>query len=258
MNTTESRAARARQLIVSCSNRTQTPHLSSCLSSVDILSVIYERTLNPSSHLQVYLSKGHAALAFYSVLASYGHLPESQLDTYCQDSSFLEGHVNSRVANVPLSTGSLGHALPFAIGRALHSSQDHWVVMSDGELDEGSNWEALLIASHLKLRNLNVVLDRNHLQSFGSTEDTIQLEPLNQKFEAFGWTAIEVDGHNHDSLKSARDKAMSTKGPCAILARTTKGYGVRDAEENPTLYHYKPAAEKHVAEIIGGGFEVGS
>lgn len=173
------------------------------------------------------------------------------MKSYCSDGSYLEGHVNSRLEHIPLSTGSLGHALPFALGRVIgqreSEEQDHhWVVMSDGELDEGSNWEAFLIGSHNRLSRLNVLIDRNQLQSFASTEETSALEPLHLKLESFGWKVFECDGNNHEDLDRVIELSEKTIGPCAVIAHTTKGFGVPDIEANATLYHYRPAQPKHL------------
>lgn len=243
----------ARRLILETSARTGTPHLSSSLSVVDIL-VCLGMTGQGNLSRETYLSKGHAALAMYSSLVALGRLPTETLDGYCSDGSIFEGHVNSRISGVPLSTGSLGHAAPFAIGRAigdfaLGSKLQHWVVLSDGELDEGSNWEALLIASHRRLSNFHIIIDRNRIQSLGSTEDTSALEPLDQKLKAFGMQVHDVDGHDHAAMLSHIDYAESCGVPTALIANTTKGKGVKDIEVNSVLYHYKPATLEHLAEF---------
>ena len=249
---TVSVATRARLLAVETSIQTQTPHISSCLSCIDIVTVL----MHPSraKHENFFLSKGHAALALYSVLCAYGIVSRKDLASYCQDGSIFEGHVNSKVPQVALSTGSLGHALPFALGRAMSSgllkkNEQFWVLLSDGELNEGSNWESLMIGSFRSIGNLNVIVDRNHLQSLASTEETSGLEPLVDKFIAFGWKVIEVDGHDHDELVSATKSAESENCPTVILAQTVKGFGVPEMEESPVLYHYKPANESHLIQL---------
>lgn len=250
MPSSDERALIARQNIVRTSSKSATPHLSSSLSCIDIIIVLFDENSHFDERTQVYLSKGHAALAFYAALGSYDRITKTDLEQYCQDFSWFEGHVNSKIYDVPLSTGSLGHALPFAIGRAIESEVEHWVVMSDGELDEGSNWEAFLIAAHLGLKNLNVVIDRNKHQSFGSTESTVRLEPLIAKLNSFGWSTSEVDGHDHSALRSAKHEARMATRPFAVIANTVKGFGLKDTEENPTLYHYRPATPEHVLQIM--------
>jgi len=217
--------------------------------------------MNPSrsNPENFFLSKGHAALALYSVLCAYGLITRNDLASYCQDGSIFEGHVNSSIPQVALSTGSLGHALPFALGRAMSSElmakkDQFWVLLSDGELNEGSNWEALMIGGFRSSSNLNVIVDRNHIQSLASTEATSGLEPLADKFLAFGWNVIEAAGHNHDELVLATSQAESTDHPTVILAQTLKGFGVPEIEATPILYHYKPANESHLSELSARSF----
>jgi transketolase len=244
----------ARKLILETSARTGTPHLSSSLSVVDILVCLGLNRQGKVLSRETYLSKGHAALAMYASLVALGRLPIETLDDYCSDGSVFEGHVNSRISGVPLSTGSLGHAAPFAIGRAIGDNSlgrtfQHWVVLSDGELDEGSNWEALLIASHRNLSNFHIIVDRNRIQSLGLTEDTSALEPLDQKLKAFGMLVHDVDGHDHVAILNHIEYAESCGAPTALIANTTKGKGVKDIEVNAVLYHYKPATPQHLADF---------
>lgn len=248
-------ADQARLLAIQTSLDTQTPHISSSLSCIDIITVLVHPSNNNSGNFL--LSKGHAALALYSVFCAYGIISRSELASYCQDGSIFEGHVNSQIPQVPLSTGSLGHALPFALGRAMSSellgkNNQFWVLLSDGELNEGSNWESLMIAGFRASPNLNVIVDRNHLQSLASTEATSGLEPLERKFSAFGWHVIELDGHNHGELISAMALAESNRRPTVIIAETKKGFGVVDIEASPVLYHYKPANESHLRQLVDG------
>ena len=241
----------ARELILETSARTGTPHVSSSLSVVDILVSLGLAGEKQGLGREIYLSKGHAALAMYSSLVAIGLLPREVMQEYCTDGSVFEGHVNSRIPGIPLSTGSLGHAAPYAAGRAmgdlvLGKINHHWVVLSDGELDEGSNWESLLIASHRKLANFHIVIDRNRIQSLGSTEDTSALEPLADKLRAFGLRVNEVSGHDHDAISDHVILAESCGAPTALIANTIKGKGLKDIEENAVLYHYKPATQDHL------------
>ncbi len=230
-------------------------HIGSSLSVIDILAVLYGAVarVDPNRPAAgdrdiVLVSKGHAAAGVYAVLSAAGFIPESWLDDYCADGAPLGGHVTAHgVPGVELSTGSLGHALPFGVGQALAASRDGvdrrvYVVMSDGECDEGSNWEAALLAAHHGLGNLTVVIDRNGLQSLTTTEQTLRLEPLLDKWTAFGWEAAEVDGHDHEALETAVSRR--TEGPSVVVARTVKGHGV-DYMENQVAWHYKsPSPEQ--------------
>ena len=231
-------------------------HIGSSLSSIDVLTVLFSFSLPQNENQNVVLiSKGHAAAGVYAVLNTFGAIPDSWIADYCKNGSFLGGHVTS--TNVPileLSTGSLGHALPFAIGRALAKKLKSekgqvFVLISDGECDEGSNWEGALLASHLQLENLTVVIDRNRLQSLGDTELTVALEPLNQKWSSFNWKVTEVDGHNIVELQ--RILSSKTKGqPTLIIANTVKGKGVSFMDSN-NLWHYRPPNEGELKSALG-------
>jgi transketolase len=227
-------------------------HIGSSLSVIDILAVLYSgsahvapSTVDDPDRDVVIVSKGHAAAGVYAVLAHAGFFPLGWLDDYCVDGRPLGGHVTrGEVPGVELSTGSLGHGLPFGVGVALglrlRGSPAHvYVVMSDGELDEGSNWEAALLAAHHDLRNLTVVVDRNGIQSLGPTEATVRLEPLAAKWSAFGWDTADVDGHDQAALGVAIAAARTTQRPTVLIAHTTKGYGVSFMQDQ-VLWHYRP------------------
>jgi transketolase len=243
MNTTDiARVSRVRALkMVSLA---KSAHIGSSLSCIDILSVLYSR-INPSESLDiqkhvVLVSKGHAAAGVYSVMSAVGLIPMEQIANYCLDGAPLSGHVSAGPF-IELSTGSLGHALPYAVGRALAAKRKGletqiYVLLSDGECDEGSNWEAALIASHLELDNLQVVIDRNFLQSLKSTEDTIKLEPLADKWKAFGWRVENIDGHDHKAIETFLDSKSTC--PSVAIANTIKGYGV-SFMENSIEWHYR-------------------
>jgi transketolase len=226
-------------------------HIGSSLSMIDILSVISTgAVLTPNGKLgdELIISKGHAAAGAYAVLAHSGYIPLDILDTYSMDGSALGGHVTStHVPVINLSTGSLGHGLPFSTGRALAKKRlgiqgKSFVILSDGECDEGSNWEAALLASHLELDNISVVIDRNFLQSLKSTEETVRLEPLAEKWLAFNWDVAVVDGHSHEALRQAIFRESNK--PKLTIANTVKGYGV-SFMENSVPWHYKsPNAEE--------------
>ena len=231
-------------------------HIGSSLSSIDILTVLFSFSLPQDETKNVVLvSKGHAAAGVYAVLNTFEIIPDSWIADYCENGSPLGGHVTS--TNVPLlelSTGSLGHALPFALGRALAKRLQSergrvYVLLSDGECDEGSNWEAALLASHLQLENLTVVIDRNRLQSLGDTELTVALEPLNQKWNSFNWNVVEIDGHNIFELQKALSSESKNK-PTLILANTIKGKGVSFMEGN-NLWHYRPPNQSELQSALG-------
>jgi transketolase len=249
MISTEELANKARIEIVQMAHRARASHVASSLSVVDILSVLYGQCANISSvntdHTNrdiVILSKGHAAASLYSVLALKEFFPMEWLSNYCGDGSPIGGHVTFKgVPGVELSTGSLGHGLPYGLGIALARkrlgiSGHVFVVMSDGECDEGTTWESALLANQLQLNNLTVIIDRNFIQSLGGTEETIRLEPFADKWKAFSWNVLKVNGNHHEELKSA--VLQETTSPKVIIAQTTKGSGVRFME-NSVLWHYK-------------------
>ena len=239
-------------------------HLGSSLSVIDILSVLYGdiadiSKANPDSLAsdQVLVSKGHAAAGTYAVLANSGFFETAILDSYCEDGSLIGGHVTfGKVPGIPFSTGSLGHGLPLGIGLALARKRSNansfvYVVMSDGECDEGTTWESALIANQFEVGNLVAIIDRNRLQSFGDTEETISLEPFKSKWESFGWNVSEVDGHDHEAMKeiiSNIRKSVSSK-PNVIIANTIKGKGI-SFMENQVVWHYRPPSDEQLAAAL--------
>ena len=236
-------------------------HIGSILSIADILAVLYGSVLNYKadnlkwqSRDRFILSKGHAGAGVYAVLAESGFMSVDKLKTHYKNGSDLSGHVSHKgIPGVEFSTGSLGHGLPVAAGMALAAKineDEHtvYVLMSDGECDEGSNWEAALFAPHHKLDNLVVIIDRNKLQSIHSTEETLGLEPFVDKWQAFGWNVVDVDGHDHEQLISACNSKMVGK-PLCIMANTTKGKGI-SFMENQVLWHYRsPQGKEYEAAI---------
>jgi transketolase len=242
-------------------------HIGSCLSMADILAVLYTRTLridptNPTDpdRDRFILSKGHAAAILYAALAERGFFPSSELSTYCAGGSLLTGHVSHGVPGVEVSTGSLGHGLPIAVGMALAARADHrparvFCLLSDGECDEGSNWEAILFAPHHKLDNLVAIVDFNKIQSFGRVSEVLELEPFADKWRVFGWNTIEVDGHDLEVLDDVFAKARSGPGrPTVVIAHTVKGRGVSFMEDK-LEWHYKSPSNEQLAralEEVGG------
>jgi transketolase len=231
-------------------------HIGSVFSMADIIAALYGAVLSvdpaqPAWPLRdrFILSKGHAGAGVYAALALRGFFPESKLDTHYQDGSHLSGHVSHKgIPGVELSTGSLGHGLPVAGGMALAGKLDgakHRVfcLLSDGECDEGSNWEAILFAGHHRLHNLVAVVDFNKIQSLKPVAETIALEPFADKWRAFGWKVVEVDGHDHDALVPALDvRGVPGDAPTVVLAHTVKGKGVSFMEHS-VLWHYRTAKD---------------
>mgnify|MGYP003870304539 CR=1 FL=1 len=233
-------------------------HPGSDLSSADILSVLYFAILridprNPAApdRDRFIMSKGHSSGSLYAALAAKGFFPLEELDTYMQPLSALNGHPDrNKVPGVEACTGSLGHGLPIGAGAALAARMDHaswltYVLTGDGELQEGSNWEAAMAASHYGLDNLTVIVDRNRLQQGDGTEDAMRLEPLAEKWRAFGWAVAEVDGHCHAALIEVfRRLPLQSGKPNCIIARTQKGKGVSFMEDRVEWHHRVPSDQQ--------------
>jgi transketolase len=246
-------ALAARREIITMTSEASASHVASALSVIDVLSVLYAggANISPENCEQadrdiIILSKGHAASALYAVLALQGFFPSEWLKNYCGNDAPLGGHVTHKgVPGVELSTGSLGHGLPYGLGIAMARKMSGlsgrvFVILSDGECDEGTTWESAMIANHHKLDNLTVIIDRNRIQSLTFTEETLKLEPLAEKWKAFGWETRVENGHDHEALFIALNK--STNALC-VIANTIKGKGV-DFMENSVLWHYKsPTAD---------------
>lgn len=240
-------------------HRANASHVGSCLSMADILAVLYGRILKHkpaepkwAGRDMVFLSKGHACAIMYALLAELGYFEKSLLETYGQNGTLLQGHLSHHVPGVELSTGSLGHGLPVACGVALaalreKTARNTYAILSDGELDEGSNWEAILFAGHHKLKNLTAIVDYNKIQSFGSVEEVLALEPLADKWRACHWEVIEIDGHDHAALEKAF--AQSAQKPKAIIAHTIKGKGV-SFMEGALAWHYKSPNEEQLEQAL--------
>jgi transketolase len=245
-------ARRIRRRALEMVTRARASHIGSALSIADIVAVLYGRILgvDPSApdhpHRDRFiLSKGHACVAVYAALAETGFIDPALLETYGSDGSPLMAHISHKVPGAEFSTGALGHGLPFGTGKAIAAKRrgKSWrtiVLTSDGEWGEGSNWEAALFAAHHKLDNLLCIIDYNKLQSLTSVDETLRLEPLHSKFEAFGWAVKEVDGHDHGVLHDLFDRIpFETGKPSVILADTVKGKGI-SFMENQVLWHYRP------------------
>jgi transketolase len=233
--------------------KAQAGHTGGSLSCVDILNVLYNCVLNvwpdrpedPQRDRYIQ-SKGHSVEALYVVLADRGFFPESDLETLCRFRSPYVGHPTRKVRGIEHNTGALGHGLAFGVGAALAGKLDGlpyrvFTLLGDGELAEGSNWESMMAASHYRLDNLTAIVDRNQLQITGRTEDVCALESLAEKFQAFGWSVREVDGHNVSALREVLTAVPFEAGkPSMVIAHTVKGKGVSFMENDAKWHHGVP------------------
>ena len=237
-------------------------HTGGSLSCVDILNVLYNHVLdvNPgnfsSPDRDRYIqSKGHTVEALYVVLADKGFFPEEDLKTLCRYKSHYIGHPTKKVNGIEQNTGALGHGLPIAVGNAIAAKMDEkkfrvFTLLGDGELPEGSNWEAALTAAHYKLDNLCAILDYNKLQISGTTAEVCNTEPIDAKFESFGWSVQHVDGHDINALIKIFDGLPFEKDkPSLVIAHTTKGKGVSFMENQVRWHHGVPDANQFETAI---------
>ena len=254
----EAVAKKLRRHIITMIGKAGSGHSGGSLSAVEIVTALYFKVLRHkpsdpcwSGRDRFILSKGHAAPLLYSVLAECGYLPVEELLTLRQLDSRLQGHIDCTVTpGIEMSAGALGQGLSFAIGVALAgrlNSQNYrtYVLLGDGECDEGQVWEAAMAAAHFKIDNLVAIVDNNGLQLDGWNRDVMNLEPFAKKWEAFGWHVIEVDGHNITQLIDAFEQAKLVKGqPAVIIAHTIKGKGVSFMENNPDFHGKAPNAKE--------------
>lgn len=256
-------AKRIRLHVLNMTSRGGSSHIASSFSQADILAVLYGQILrvdpqNPAweERDRFILSKGHAGASVYAALAERGFFPVERLLTHYQDGSTLSGHVSHKgIPGVEFSTGSLGHGLGVGVGMAKAGKMNGqawrvFVLMSDGECDEGSNWEAVLFAAHHKLDNLIAIIDYNKIQSLAPVAETLALEPFTQKWRAFGWGVREVDGHDHVALEQVFSALPEESDkPTVVIAHTVKGKGV-SFMENSVLWHYRsPRGDEFVAAL---------
>lgn len=225
--------------VLKISHLSKSSHVGSSLSIIDILVVLYKKILLKKNYF--ILSKGHACLAYYCLLKEFGFISSKLLNSYGKNNTILLSHVSHKVPKVEFSTGSLGHGLPFAVGRALANKIDKkkdkiYVLMSDGELNEGTTWESLLFASFHKLDNLILIIDYNKIQSIDFCKNILKLEPLAAKFKSFGCEIKIINGHNHNQIH--KSLLFDNKKPYVIIANTIKGKGVKFME-NSIAWHYK-------------------
>jgi transketolase len=230
-------------------------HIGAVLSVADVVAVLYSEIMqydttkpNWKGRDRFILSKGHAGASIYAALAESGFFPVEELKTHYQNGSRLSGHVSHHLPGVDFSTGSLGHGLSAGTGMAYALKKDGknervFVVIGDGECNEGAVWEAALFANHFRLNNLVAIVDHNHMQSLDFNENTLEIEDLGSKWMAFGWNVIEIDGNDHIDIRKAFTKAkesadMEPHKPTVIIANTIKGYGV-PFMQNDILWHYR-------------------
>ena len=251
-------ANKVRARIIQMSHDAESAHLGSALSCTDIVVALYFRILsidpkNPrdENRDRLLFSKGHAASVLYATLAHRGFFPLEELDKYAQNGSILAEHPPPKgVPGVEIASGSLGHGLPIGLGMALAAKRKKqsyriFVLMSDGECNEGSVWEAAMFAASQKLDNVVAIIDFNKWQATGRSQEIMALDPLREKWEAFGWSAYEVDGHNFDELLKVLENVPDGTGkPIAIIAHTVKGKGVSFMEDDNNWHYRSPSSEE--------------
>ncbi len=251
------KAAQIRKKLLQMIYQAKTGHTGGSLSCVDILVSLYfgVMRIDPKNpHLperdRFVMSKGHSVEALYAVLAEAGFFNKDELETYCAFGSRLTGHPTTKVPGVEVNTGALGHGLAVGVGMALAGKIDKrnykvYVLMGDGELNEGSVWEAAQVAAHYKLDNLIAIVDRNKLQISGFTEEVVRLENLEKKWESFGWKVLQVDGHDIDGLINVLGSIPTTPYlPHIVIAHTVKGKGVSFIENKKEWHHHVPSEEE--------------
>lgn len=242
--------------------RARSAHVGGAFSMADLLAVLYGEALridpaqpDDPTRDRFVLSKGHACSSLYAVLAARGFFPRELLDTFYQDGTTLAGHVTTGVPGVELSTGSLGHGLPVSVGMALALKRDGnparvFTMLSDGECDEGSNWEAILFAPHHRLDNLTVIVDYNKIQSLGTVTEVMALEPFADKWRAFGWSVREIDGHDLSQISATLGAVpFETGRPSCVIAHTVKGKGVSFMQDL-LLWHYHCPSEEELQAAL--------
>jgi transketolase len=235
-------------------------HTGGGLSCLDILSVLYNRVLNVTPETagsptrdRYVQSKGHCVEALYTVMSDRGYFPDADLDTVCRYKSYYVGHPTRKIHGIEMNTGALGHGLPICLGMAMAAKMDGgafrvFTLLGDGELAEGSNWEAAMAASHYKLDNLVAILDHNTLQITGHTREVMSNEPLDEKWRAFGWEVRSVDGHDYAALTAAITSPHPGK-PLFVVANTVKGKGV-SFMENVGKWHHGVPSDAELAQAL--------
>lgn len=252
----------ARKACLHLVHKANASHIGGAFSIIDILAVLYTNVMkydvkNPKwkERDRLFYSKGHACTAIYTILKEVGFYTEEELNTFSQNGSYFTSHINHKISGIELSTGSLGHALSVACGVALAGKRKNanwqtYTIVSDGELNEGSNWEAILFAPHHQLNNITLIVDYNKIQSLGSIKEVLDLAPLAEKFNSFGWDTHETDGHDHhEILRILNKENIHPTKPKVIIAHTIKGKGV-DFMENQLAWHYKSPSKEHLESAL--------
>lgn len=253
-------AKKIRILILEMANRSKSPHVGSCLSAVECLTYLYFKELNinkdniqsPERDLFI-LSKGHAAMALYAALHCKGIIPPDVIKGYMQDNGTLPAHLDKFSApGIEVSAGALGHGLPIGLGLAhgikLRGNGNRvFVLMGDGENQEGSVWEAAMLAPRLGVNNLVAIIDNNNLQGYGRPDKLMHFKPLTKKWEAFGWDVFEADGHDFSSLERAFGLTKRSEGPSVVIMKTVKGKGVSFMEDE-LKWHYFIVTDVHLQQ----------
>ena len=255
-------ASKIRIHALKMTHQAKSAHIGTSLSMADLLAVLYGTIMrvNPKNSTwldrdRFILSKGHGCAGLYAVLADVGFFPISWLTDFCQNGSRLGGHTHEGIPGVDVSTGSLGHGLSIACGMALGGKRDDkpfrvFTLLSDGECDEGSLWEAVLFAPHHQLDNLIAIVDYNKIQSLGNVKEVLNLDPLAAKWEAFGWAVQEIDGHDLNQIETVFKKVPFQIGrPSCIIAHTVKGKGI-SFMENKLLWHYRSPNENELLDAL--------
>lgn len=254
-------AKEAKILALKMVNKADASHIGGCLSIADVLAVLFNGILKidpsnpkePDRDILIY-SKAHSSAIYYAVLALKKFFPKDLLDDFCKDGSIFTAHLNHHVPGVEYSGGSLGHGLPVACGIALAlkkqgKSNRVFCIVSDGELQEGSNWEAILFAAQHQLSNLTLIIDFNKIQALGEVASILNLENIESKFLSFGWDALRIDGHDHKAIIEAFEMPHSSTKPLVIVCDTIKGKGVSFMEYN-IKYHYSSPRDQELIRAI--------
>ncbi|MEK3884774.1 transketolase [Paenibacillus sp. PL2-23] len=247
------KAVQIRKDLLTMIHRAKTGHTGGSLSNTDILTALYYKIMkldvaNPKweDRDRFIASKGHSVESLWCILADKGFFPKEELETFSEFGTRLIGHPNNKVPGIEMNTGALGHGLAISVGMALAAKRDGrsyrtFCLMGDGEQAEGSVWEAAMAGAHYKLDNLVGIIDRNRLQISGTTEEVMGLEPLEEKWAAFGWHVVSIDGNDMDALVQAFEEAPSVPGkPTLLMANTVKGKGVSFAENSAKWHHHVP------------------
>ena len=260
----ERKACQVRRGLLDMIYKSQVGHIGGALSSADIITALFYRLMrfdpqNPQweDRDRFILSKGHCVEGYYFILADLGFFDKAELSTFCQFGTRLIAHPNRKIPGVEMNTGSLGHGLAVACGMALAGKMDHkdyrvYALMGDGEQDEGSVWEAAMLAANYKLDNLCVIVDRNRLQISGKTEEIMCLEPFAEKWRAFGFHVEEIDGNDMSTVVETLERLKDQKGkPKMILANTVKGKGICFMENQVKWHHGAPDKEGYTEAVTG-------